>query len=138
LSYRAKQLYPGGDAERRAGAEERKIARAEILGYYNPAWLGEAAYIELYVDKICRPLPRPLNWIPLVRDLVVGRVLFHEIGHHIHSTTRPEHREREDVADEWGERLLRTAILKRHRYARLLRPLYRAILFLYTKYGANA
>jgi hypothetical protein len=34
-------------------------------------------------------------------------VLFHEIGHHIHFTVRPEYREREDVADVWKVRLER-------------------------------
>ena len=59
----------------------RKVARDQILGYYHPAWLGQMAYIELYVDRICLRLPWPLPWIPIVRHIAVGRVLFHEIGH---------------------------------------------------------
>ncbi len=37
--------------------------------------------------------------IPLIREGKIADVLFHEIGHHIHFTCRPEYREKEDVAD---------------------------------------
>jgi hypothetical protein len=41
---------------------------------------------------------------------------------------RPEHREREDVADEWQRRLARAYLKRRHRLAGLLlRPLARVV-----------
>lgn len=43
--------------------------------------------------------------IPLLREGKIADVLFHEIGHHIHFTSRPEYREKEDVADVWKVRL---------------------------------
>jgi hypothetical protein len=54
---------------------------------------------------------------------VIGRVLFHELGHHIHLTTRPEFKEKEDVADDWSKRLMRNAVRRRHRFMRpFIRP----------------
>jgi hypothetical protein len=35
-----------------------------------------------------------------------GQVLFHEIGHHVHTTVKREFREKEDVADDWATKLL--------------------------------
>jgi hypothetical protein len=51
---------------------------------------------------------------------MLGEIIFHEIGHHIHATTQPEYREREDVADEWQRRLLRAYLRRHYGY---LRPL---------------
>lgn len=31
--------------------------------------------------------------------------MYHEIGHHIHTVIQPEHREREDAAEEWEAKL---------------------------------
>lgn len=39
-------------------------------------------------------------------------VLFHEIGHHVHTTIRPEFSEKEDVADDWGKKLMKNYMLK--------------------------
>jgi hypothetical protein len=44
-------------------------------------------------------------------------VLFHEIGHHIHRTIRPEHTEKEDVADKWAGKLNANFIRKQYWYA---------------------
>ena len=52
--------------------------------------------------------------INLLREIGIGHVLFHEIGHHIHTTMRPEHLEKEDVADRWAGKLNRTFIRKRY------------------------
>jgi len=59
-------------------------------------------------------------------------VLFHEIGHHVHGVARPEHREKEDVADVW--KVLSSAIYNRQRFrwkdvvSRIIRPLSGAYL----------
>jgi hypothetical protein len=59
-------------------------------------------------------------------------VLFHEIGHHVHSAVRPERREKEDVADVWKVRLQRNYNRQRFRWigviARIIRPLFGAYL----------
>jgi hypothetical protein len=43
-------------------------------------------------------------------------VLFHEIGHHVHATVRPEFREKEDIADDWGKKLTGNYIFNRYWY----------------------
>ena len=57
---------------------------------------------------VCYPTLRgwESSWwlrIPLIREGKIADVLFHEIGHHIHFTCRPEYREKEDVADVGGD-----------------------------------
>jgi len=56
-------------------------------------------------------------WIPFLRNIAFGHVLFHEIGHHIHETIRPQHDEKEDVADTWAGKLNANFIRKRYWYA---------------------
>jgi len=48
--------------------------------------------------------------------MFVGDTLYHEIGHHIHYTVRPEHREREDIADEWANKLNKKFVRRRYWY----------------------
>jgi hypothetical protein len=59
-------------------------------------------------------------------------VLFHEIGHHIHHAVRPEHREKEDMADVWKVRLQRNYNRQHFRWigviVRIIRPLFGAFL----------
>jgi hypothetical protein len=102
----------------------------QVRGYYQRAWRGQPAYIELRVDKICLSLRGPLAWSGLLRDFTFGEVLFHEIGHHVHYTVRPEFKEKEDAADSWGKTLLSKGIRQRHRYLLFLRPLLKPIFFL--------
>lgn len=58
--------------------------------------------------------------------------MFHEIGHHIHAIVRREFREKEDVADEWGNRLMWSQFSEQQPLLkaalRPLRPLLRMIV----------
>lgn len=80
----------------------RRIKREHVAGLYHREWRGQKAWIQIFVDKIKMP-PRSFCWIRPLRELVFGEVLYHELGHHAH-TIRPEYREKEDVADDWGVR----------------------------------
>lgn len=82
----------------------RRISQSRVLGRYHREWKGEPSWIELYIDQIFRHYPRWALWIPFVRDAALTETLFHELGHHVHLVIRPEHREKEDVADEWGKK----------------------------------
>jgi hypothetical protein len=73
-------------------------------------------YIELRVDKIVASFGAPSRF-PFLRDVVFGHVLFHELGHHIHRTIRPEHTEKEDVADKWAGKLNAHFIRTKYWYA---------------------
>ncbi len=100
---------------RRAVTSSRgtKVRIPSALGLYHRAFRGEPAWIELFIDNIVRAMPKSALWIPVARDLTFGDVIFHELGHHIHSTQAPEYREREDVADTW-ERKLTMFYVRRH------------------------
>lgn len=91
----------------RVWSRRRKYDKSRIRGRYHFATRSSAAYIELRVDKI-------LLSLPVFRDIVFGHVLYHEIGHHIHETIRPEHREKEDVANNWAGKI--NARFIRHKY----------------------
>jgi hypothetical protein len=97
-------------------SRRRKVAVRECGGLYHQKWKGEPAWIEIFVDNILEGWPKALLWIPLVRDLAIAYVLFHEIGHHVHCTRAPEHREKEDVANKWRNRLMGAYIKKRYWY----------------------
>jgi hypothetical protein len=87
-------------------SRRRTVRIVKTCGLYLRAQGGETAWIEIFVDRIFAGWERGL-WLklPLVRDFLLEPVLFHEIGHHIHTTIRPEFREREDVADRWQVKL---------------------------------
>ena len=57
------------------------------------------------------------RWLPIAREVVFGHVLFHELGHHIHGTIRPEHTEKEDVADKWAAKFNANFVRKKYCYA---------------------
>ena len=56
---------------------------------------------------------------------------FHEIGHHVHRTVRPEYREKEDVADVWKVRLQRNYYRRRFRWIGVLAPVLRLLFGTY-------
>ncbi len=89
-------------------SRRRKVRFDEAAGLYHPAFNGRPAWIEIFVDNTLRGWES--GWwlrIPFIREGKLADVLFHEIGHHIHFTCRPEYREKEDVADVWLVRLRR-------------------------------
>jgi hypothetical protein len=89
-----------------------------VAGLYHQAWQGEKAWVEIFVDRILNSASKQ-GWMfkmPVVRDLFLSRVLFHEIGHHIHATVRPEFREKECVAEGWESRLQKNYIRQNYPY----------------------
>jgi hypothetical protein len=98
-------------------SRKRKRSKQDILGRYRHN--NGAAWIEIRVDRTIETwtgMPRWLFWIPMVRFIVIGEVFYHELGHHIHRTIRPEFREREDVAESWKRKLSSNFIRKRYWY----------------------
>src|SRR5690349_6241043 len=61
--------------------KKRRIKRADVAGLYHPTWRGQQPWIQLFVDQIVMP-PRSFRWIRPLRELAVGTVLYHELGHH--------------------------------------------------------
>lgn len=102
-------------------ARKRKVEKSKVRGLYHGEWHGNPAWIELRVDQTIRTAPKAFLWIPLIHELYLGVVLYHELGHHIHACVRPEHREKEDVADNWSGKL--AGIFLRRKYWWLVWPL---------------
>jgi hypothetical protein len=106
----------------------RKVKILQARGLYHPAWKGERAWIEIFVDSTFAGYEKGLwRWLLLFgyfQENELGGVLFHEIGHHIDATLRPEYREKEDIADDWSKKLMREWLRKE-------RPLLRRILRLF-------
>lgn len=98
-------------------SRKRKFDKSSVLGRYHRRSGNSSPYIELRVDRIVLGLNGFPIRIPMLREIVFGHVLFHEIGHHIHGTVRPEYDEREDVADKWAGKLNGNFIRKKYRYA---------------------
>jgi hypothetical protein len=99
-------------------SRKRKVDKSRVLGLYNHAWQGRPPWIEIRVDKTLRNCsPQWHLWIPFFREIVLGSVLYHELGHHIHNSVRPEYREKEDVADDWKGRLMTNFLRKKYWYA---------------------
>lgn len=105
-------------------SRKHKVKIVECRGLYHQAWNGKEAWIEIFVDNTLKYWEKGFFLrIPFIREELLGGVLFHEIGHHIHFTVRPEYREKEDVADIWKIRLER--IYFRQRF-----PLLRSFIWL--------
>ncbi len=104
----------------------RIFAINSAAGLYHAAWRGQPASIELFVDNTFAGAPAWVLRIPPLRRTLLSATLYHELGHHIHSTVAPKHAEREDVADQWSIRLSRRFLF--HRYWYLLPLIYPAVL----------
>jgi hypothetical protein len=89
--------------ERKHGRKSRVRNRA---GHYMPATTGRAACITLVVDTILGRGPGRARRLGFVQDTVVGRVLYHEVGHHLDATMGAPARTGEAAADAWADRLI--------------------------------
>jgi len=107
------------DRKGRVWSRKRKFEKSLIVGRYHGVTRrgNSSPWIELRVDKIVEGLKGAPRWLPIAREIVFGHVLFHEVGHHIHRTIRPEHSEKEDVADRWAGKLNVNFIRKQYWYA---------------------
>ena len=118
----------GAVARNRRGARRsRKNRRGTALGTYHRAWNGEAPWIELVVDEILTQLPRGFDRLPVAREMVVGRVLFHEIGHHLDATLGSVGPTGERGAEAWESRLSRRYLRQRYGYLRFLAPVFKVL-----------
>ena len=97
-------------------SRNRKVRLSECRGSYSRATKSSPATVWLYVDNLVRDLPGWMTRPPLLRYMVPSDVLYHEIGHHIHTVHKPIHEEREDVAVEWSRKLWGHFLRKRYWY----------------------
>jgi len=112
--------------------KKRNVSVNECRGLYHQERQGQSATIELFIDKIIYRWPALILKMPLSQDMLLADVLYHEIGHHIHKTRAPEHRERENVADDWGKKLGRLYFRQQYRWLKpfgfILKPIVALLL----------
>ena len=89
---------------------------AEARGAYYSATRSRSASVWLYVDNIMRPLGPWYFRVPIVGVIEFAEVLFHEIGHHIHAVHKPVYDGKENVAEDWSEKLLGRFVRRRYWY----------------------
>lgn len=104
------------DRAGRIWSRKRKIKKSHVLGLYHHGTRNSLPYIELRVDKIVAATEKWGLFIPFLRDIAFGHILFHELGHHIHNTIRPKYSEKEDVADTWAGKLNANFVRKTYWY----------------------
>ena len=108
---------PRRDRVGKIRSRKRQVDKLHVLGRYHPRRGSFSAYIELRVDRIILGLETAgFPKIKPLREIGIAHVLFHEVGHHIHATMRPEHLEKEDVADRWAGKLNRNFIRNKYWY----------------------
>ncbi len=115
----------GGLSSREFKKRRRGGSGKVLLGTYYPATGSSGPSIDLFVDAILRAEPRSLLRIPVYLDARVGRVLYHELGHHVAAVQRPWERSSETTAELWQRDMLRTYMKRRYWY---LRPIALALL----------
>jgi hypothetical protein len=106
----------------------RRIALGDAVGYYTPEWHSEPAHITILVDNLEKHRAR--NWlrVGLFRDAELSKILFHELGHHIHEVHKPKYEDKEDVADQWSKKLRGRFLRRKYWYlAPILFPLGRLL-----------
>jgi hypothetical protein len=96
---------PRAKKQQKIWSRNHKIKLVEALGYYSGASRSSRASITLHIDNILKHVrPRELR-IPFVRYYPLASVLYHEIGHHIHAEHNPIYDGKENVAEDWSDKL---------------------------------
>jgi hypothetical protein len=108
-------------------SRSKKVKMSRCCGFY----YGD--HIQILVDNLLNGAPKWMVRWPICRAILVGQVLYHEIGHHIHATQIPVYKEPEDVADQWCLYLLRQFLAKRYWY---IMPVRRPLAHLIKSYSA--
>ena len=93
----------------------------KVCGLYHEACNGNQAWIEIFIDNTFRPFPPIFLRVPFFRNYALAEVLFHEIGHHVHTDSKKEVKNSEEFANYFKSKLYQEYIAKHYWY---LRPLF--------------
>jgi hypothetical protein len=89
---------------------QRRENPEDSLGVYVGQLSGESPHIEIAVQTLFEKMPQFYWFVPLVAKLMIARVLFHEIGHHVQfRQNRTRKRWEEKEAERFGATLARRA-----------------------------
>jgi hypothetical protein len=103
------------ELRRRFSSRGRRVPSSGVLASYCPASRRKQPHVQIYVDRVLK-YPRWFALFPPLREIWIGVTLFHELGHHVHYTQPPEHREEENVANEWRNRFGGNFVRKKYWY----------------------
>lgn len=113
------------ELRKKTKSRKRKVSMTNVRGLYHYRTPASPAWVEIFIDRVGTLNLSFFQKIPFLREHAFSEVLYHEIGHHIHTVVRPEQsREREDIADEWQKKLWSYYVRKRYWY---LMPLLRVL-----------
>ena len=107
---------PRNELRKKVKSRKKKFSASEVRGFYHQQTGDSSAWIEVFVDKITGYEIGLYRKIPLLREMAFAEVLYHEVGHHIHKVLKREHREQEDIADEWEGKLLALYVREKYWY----------------------
>jgi len=83
------------------------------------------------MDQIFLNYPEAFLLLPQFKTFVIGETLYHEIGHHIHQLHEPGYRSnKEEVADQWKEKLLQVFLVQRYWYLAKVVKAYASLIHL--------
>ncbi len=114
---------------------KRRSSRAplsDVLGRCYQRWKDQPAYIELYVDNILGDVSWYDLRLPMFRNLMFAKILYHEIGHHVQIISNVKFVKEEVFAKKYAFRLKKR--LSRERYWHL-RPWFKPIFCLSRNIG---
>ena len=98
-------------------------------GLYHYPSKEQPAWIEIFVDRALEDIPSACLHVPLCRGFAVGRVLFHELGHHLSRIRQGCSTPNEELAEEWADRLMSRYLRQSLAlWLRLPRPILRLLL----------
>ena len=125
----------GKKRKQKVWSRNRKVQLATALGSYSRATRTTSAEVWLYVDNIVGAGFACWYWIPVLRYIVASDVLYHEIGHHIHTAHLRVYEGRENIAEDWSRKLRRTFYRRHYWYlfpflfvlAKVTSPIFRRL-----------
>lgn len=101
---------------------------SRVRGLYSQAWNRQPAYIEIFVDNTLNSGSWYDQKLPILRKMMFGEVLYHEIGHHVQYMSKSKLVKREAFADKYAARLGKGFLRQSYRYLRPFVPLLLLIL----------
>lgn len=105
---------------------------SQVLGRYHHGWKGQPAYIEIYVDNILDSASWYDLRLPMLRNWMLAKVLYHEIGHHIQAISNSKLVKGEAFAEKYAARLRKRFSQERYGY---FRPLWKSFFWFIKKIG---
>lgn len=94
----------------------KRSTSSNVLGLYHYETSTSKPWIELFIDNILEHTNDFMINFFSYKSLIIGRILLHEISHHIHRTKIPKHEDVELVAEQWEAKISAQLLFKKYWY----------------------